>query len=564
MRIRRIRFDNHPTLGTIELDFTDRQGKTVDTIIIAGENGVGKSLLLNLIFEFSNLRLHPIKRDEKRTFELDFTDSEIAIFRESENFKHFFDKPLKENILNVFVDYNIINSWNQISISAKTSVGSTIKIDGHLFNEPLHRKFLSMIFSDVEINFTPKAIQTVTSKNIDRSDFQSEKSNANLATEITQLLIDVQSVDALEFTEWARQNKGGAVDHDKIDVRIRRFTSAFEYMFPSKKYKRIDNVNDQKKIIFEENGREMDIDKLSSGEKQIVFRGSFLLKDKESSRGAIVLIDEPEISLHPNWQLKVLSFFKKLFTNANGQQTSQLIIATHSPFIIHNSNRNADKVIVLQKDESGKIVVSQEPRFYSWSSEKIIQEAFNVSQILNQGKTIIFVEGETDEKYFTKCLEIFKHEDKNIEFKWIGRINENGNAENTGETALNQARTFFLANMDLLPTKTVLLYDSDTKKQEEVFGNLFIRRMATNEHNSIFRIGVENLLTLPSDFDISTFYKQKIKIDCYGAESTIRELDKQKLCSTICDNLAKEKQNELLSRINNEIERLHSEKQDGR
>jgi len=54
----------------------------------------------------------------------------------------------------------------------------------------------------------------------------------------------------------------------------------------------------------------MSISQLSSGEKQIVFRGSFLLKDKESSKGALILIDEPEISLHPNWQLKVLSFFK--------------------------------------------------------------------------------------------------------------------------------------------------------------------------------------------------------------------------------------------------------------
>lgn len=558
MKIRKIKFQNHPTLGNIELDFTDKAGKTLNTIIIAGENGVGKSLLLNTIFEFSNHGLDGKKRDEKKTYELELTDNEIEIFKQSENFKKFFIKTIKSNIITVAIDYNIINNWNQFMITAKTIDEENIKPHGHLFTELDTRKILRMIFSDVEINFTPQSIQTVTSKNIDRADIQSEKSNSNLATEITQLLIDVQSVDALEFSEWARQNLGKTIDSEKIDVRMRRFTSAFEFMFPSKKYSRIDNVQEQKKIIFQENGKEMDIDKLSSGEKQIVFRGSFLLKDKESSKGAIILIDEPEISLHPNWQLKVLSFFKKLFTNAEGYQTSQIIIATHSPFIIHNSNRREDKVIILQKNIKGIVVVSEEPKFYSWSPEKFVQEAFNVSQILNSEITIVFVEGETDEKYFNKCVELFHHQDKKIEFKWIGRLNENGNVENTGDTALNAAKTFFLANMDLVKSKTILFYDSDTKKPEEKFGYLHIRKMAINETNNLFKIGVENLLTIPTTFDTTKFYKQKTEIDNYGAESTIKKLDKTQLCSSICDNLTKEMQAQILKKLNDEIERLHS------
>jgi len=48
-------------------------------------------------------------------------------------------------------------------------------------------------------------------------------------------------------------------------------------MFPKKKHRRIENTEGNKEIIFEEGGREMNIEKLSSGEKQIVFRGSFLL-----------------------------------------------------------------------------------------------------------------------------------------------------------------------------------------------------------------------------------------------------------------------------------------------
>ena len=54
MKIRKIEFTKHPIFGDIKLDFTDVNVKTVNTIIITGENGVGKSLLLNTIFDFSN------------------------------------------------------------------------------------------------------------------------------------------------------------------------------------------------------------------------------------------------------------------------------------------------------------------------------------------------------------------------------------------------------------------------------------------------------------------------------------------------------------------------------
>lgn len=105
-----------------------------------------------------------------------------------------------------------------------------------------------------------------------------------------------------------------------VSIRMKRFINAFHSMFETKRFKAVENINGQITVIFEEYGKEMSIDKLSSGEKQIVFRGGFLLKDKKSLEGAYILIDEPEISLHPKWQLKILPFIKKLFTNDRGRQ----------------------------------------------------------------------------------------------------------------------------------------------------------------------------------------------------------------------------------------------------
>lgn len=547
MKIRKIKFTNHPLLGDLDLDFTDKEGNTINTIIIAGENGVGKSVLLNTIYEFSKLQ-NLNNRNEKRFIEIELSKNEV----DKIGYTGLISSSQNKFILKISMIFN------QTTIYQQSEDKFVSKDQGGFANQILIL-VMNIIFSDVEINFTPKQISTITSKNIDNANIRSQRSNSDLATEITQLLVDVQSIDALELNEWARKNIGSQIDEDKIDVRMKRFTSAFEYIFPLKKYKKIENFGGHKLVLFEENGKEMDISKLSSGEKQIVFRGSFLLKDKESSKGALILIDEPEISLHPVWQLKILSFFKKLFTNNDGEQASQIIVATHSPFIIHNANRSDDRVIVLQKDEDGKIVVLQEPKFLTWSTEKIVQDAFNITHVLSN-KTTIFLEGETDEKYYNKCLEIFDKSDSDVEFKWIGRINDKGQAENTGDTALNQAKTFFTANMQQAKNKVILLYDSDTNKPEEDIENLLIRVMTKNESNTIFKKGVENLLTIIQEIDVHSFYKVENKTDSYSAESIIRKLDKTKLCSFICDTLDKEKQKIVLSNLNKEIEKLIEQK----
>ena len=63
MKIRKIEFKDHPILGDMKLDFTDQDGKVINTIIFAGENGTGKSLILNTIYGFSNLTLDKDKKE---------------------------------------------------------------------------------------------------------------------------------------------------------------------------------------------------------------------------------------------------------------------------------------------------------------------------------------------------------------------------------------------------------------------------------------------------------------------------------------------------------------------
>ena len=188
---------------------------------------------------------------------------------------------------------------------------------------------------------------------------------------------------------------------------------------------RIENKNGRKVILFKKNNEDIPIDNLSSGEKQIVYRGCFLLKDVNALHGAFVFLDEPEISLHPSWQAKIMNYYKNIFTDKNGIQTSQIFVVTHSPFIIHNDSRKNDKVIVLTRDKNGEIVVKEKAEYYKCNSIELVQDAFYINDF-NCEKPTVFLEGRTDEKYFDRALEIYAHEVP-FQFKWVGYVKEDGN-----------------------------------------------------------------------------------------------------------------------------------------
>lgn len=70
----------------------------------------------------------------------------------------------------------------------------------------------------------------------------------------------------------------------------------------------------------------INISKLSSGEKQLIILLTETLLQKESE--TLFIADEPELSLHIEWQRKVISSIRELNPN------SQIIVATHSPEIV--------------------------------------------------------------------------------------------------------------------------------------------------------------------------------------------------------------------------------------
>lgn len=541
MKIKEIDLIKHPFFGDIEFDFTDEEGNIVDTVIIVGENGCGKTQLLNIIYEFSKLSTGGEVSSERRRFVVVLNNEEMEKILTHENIKKNLVRPTGEFVIEQ--DYTVRPGyWNRIKVmyySCNENEAKEIKTieSSLLFSDEDIKALFKSLYSTVEINYNPKEASVITSKELDQVMEKSVKSGTDLASDIQQLFIDIQNNDANELQTWVNENDGKVPPHEVKDRRISRFKRAFSGIFDNLNYYKIKTENNRKKVIFKKENEEVDIAALSSGEKQIVFRGAFLLKDQQSVKGSVVLIDEPEISLHPVWQQKILQYYRNLFTDSKGKQTSQMFIATHSPFIIHNPNRYNDKVVILSKkhtitkaEYSGKYMVIKEP--------EIIEKAFNINifnRMLKQGITV-FVEGETDEKYFNTYIERFLRPSADIRFQWIGAYNNKGNAFNTGDSGLNNLAAFLKAHYKMISEKVVLLYDSDTNKQEETFGNISIMRMPINSENTLYEIGVENLLELPNDFPQEEFYKETRKKDKYGAISVLRDLDKTKLCEYICTN----------------------------
>ena len=83
---------------------------------------------------------------------------------------------------------------------------------------------------------------------------------------------------------------------------------------------------------------------LSTGEISLLLRLFNIANQIKPN--SIVLIDEPELHLHPNWCINYISKLKQLFNKYD----SHFIIATHSPLLVANLNK--EDLVVLKKEKN--------------------------------------------------------------------------------------------------------------------------------------------------------------------------------------------------------------------
>jgi len=127
-------------------------------------------------------------------------------------------------------------------------------------------------------------------------------------------------------------------------------------------------------LVINKNGNDYQLSQLSSGEKMMLMLVVDIARRLTIANPAlsnpldgfgIVLIDEIELHLHPQWQREILPALNKTFSNL------QFIVTTHSPQVL--SKIKNESIRLIEQDT----IVDFAPITYGKDSNSILYDAFN-------------------------------------------------------------------------------------------------------------------------------------------------------------------------------------------
>lgn len=264
MKVKRLKFKNHKVLGDLDISFQIDSNNTLDTIVFIGENGTGKTTILREIYNLMDLE--NMQNSGNKIF-LELEENEKAILKKY---------PLEKNN-NIIMEEDIL--YDCIDIKKEVYDFEDIEKD----------KYKSkVIYLPTEVNFN-------SLKSVDRTfrykyKFRNEI-NENLISDLPSAIANKIYVEMIMNEDLpARESK------EKVCKEV---NSVFESMDLDIEFVGLSKDENTVPIFRNIEGKEFDINGLSSGEKQLFLRAlslKFL-----NVNNSIILIDEPEISLHPRW-----------------------------------------------------------------------------------------------------------------------------------------------------------------------------------------------------------------------------------------------------------------------
>ena len=86
---------------------------------------------------------------------------------------------------------------------------------------------------------------------------------------------------------------------------------------------------------------------------------------------AVVLVDEIDLHLHPEWQRKIISYLSNIFKN------TQFIVTAHSPLIIQSAENV--NLVMLEKDGDHINIRQQFGSFKGWTVDEILDELMGMN-----------------------------------------------------------------------------------------------------------------------------------------------------------------------------------------
>ncbi|MDD3190801.1 MAG: AAA family ATPase [Candidatus Pacebacteria bacterium] len=122
---------------------------------------------------------------------------------------------------------------------------------------------------------------------------------------------------------------------------------------------------DGAELLFPFDGFELPIGQSGSGVEMAVSLVFLETLAKISKEKILIVIDEPELHLHPTLQDKIINHLKSI------SDEIQIVVSTHSPFLFKNVYHDQAVNLLLTKKESGKFIIedarSSEFGLLKWS-----------------------------------------------------------------------------------------------------------------------------------------------------------------------------------------------------
>lgn len=343
MKIKNLHIKEFKGLRDISINF-EKNDKPLDLVVLAGTNGTGKTRVLESILEyFQDYIYHNYKRNSNK-IEMYFEEKE---------------KICRDNVGNEMELYAGLKEFSYNETNNPRNENH-IKIKKELYILP------KVIYVPTEINF--QKMDIATTNLVQKYEF------LNIVN--TNLIKDIPSYIATKMISEMFKNKNEKVEDIQRKV-FDEINEIFENLNIDVKVEDISQDGRNITLFTNSAGDKFDINELSSGEKQLFLRTlAITMLNPENS---IILIDEPELSLHPKWQQRIVDVYRKIGEN------NQIIIATHSPHILGSVRK--ENIMLLDKDGDGKIIVKTGDELYDsygQPTERILEDIMGLKTTRNQ------------------------------------------------------------------------------------------------------------------------------------------------------------------------------------
>ena len=232
---------------------------------------------------------------------------------------------------------NISNFVQEINETLKISDKEIIKvIVSRIMNKEFHNQ-INAIFSREKMNIGEISLK-IKDKEIDlkiENNEISDVQNYFLINKETMYIDNPFILDSYDFEDENHQT------HLATNVFSENENSVISEIKVKKKlnniYQKLNSVlsgeileNKNFKFVYRKNGEDIDLKNLSTGLKTFAIIKMLLQNGTLEENGTIIL-DEPEIHLHPEWQLK----FAELIVLLQREFGMHILLTTHSPYFLN-------------------------------------------------------------------------------------------------------------------------------------------------------------------------------------------------------------------------------------